>query len=364
LYDLADRQITELSSAGAWNRGELYAGGKHVATYSNGTTYFIHSDWLNTERVRTTVSAGVYQTCSSLPFGDALSCSGGDPTPLHFTGKERDSESGLDNFGARYNSSSLGRFMSPDPANFGAVDEYPQTWNAYSYVANNPLNAIDPNGLDCVYLNNSGSGVESIDHSSNIGECQQNGGYWANGNVPNSSWVQINQNNDTATIYSQFSNGGIGVSVASQTWTQGAFGLGESFPTFSNDDLNPFARGVFSRINPNLINSTLQNFGVSVAIGLTGGAACYYLCPEAATISLAGETGTDLIESTNTLNKIIGGPQRELLKEFFETGKAPEGLSQRTLQIYKDIAQRAVAAGKDQLGVQAQRIQMISNALK
>ena len=31
-----------------------------------------------------------------------------------FTGKERDSESGLDNFGARYNSSSLGRFMSPD----------------------------------------------------------------------------------------------------------------------------------------------------------------------------------------------------------------------------------------------------------
>ena len=82
---------------------------------------------------------------------------------------------------------------------------------------------------------------------------------------------------------------------------------------------------------------------------------------------MAGETGTDLIESTNTLNKIIGGPQRELLKElkeFFETGKAPEGLSQRTLQIYKDIAQRAVAAGKDQLGVQAGRIQMIANALK
>jgi len=31
-----------------------------------------------------------------------------------FTGKERDSESGLDNFGARYMGSSLGRFMSPD----------------------------------------------------------------------------------------------------------------------------------------------------------------------------------------------------------------------------------------------------------
>ena len=32
-----------------------------------------------------------------------------------FTGKERDSESGLDNFGARYNASSMGRFMTPDP---------------------------------------------------------------------------------------------------------------------------------------------------------------------------------------------------------------------------------------------------------
>lgn len=37
-----------------------------------------------------------------------------------FTGKERDSESGLDNFGARYDSSSMGRFMSPDPHNAGA----------------------------------------------------------------------------------------------------------------------------------------------------------------------------------------------------------------------------------------------------
>jgi RHS repeat-associated protein len=69
-----------------------------------------------------------------------------------FTGKERDSESGLDNFIARYDSSSLGRFMTPDPSNFGAIDESPQTWNAYSYVANNPLNAVDSRGLDCVYV--------------------------------------------------------------------------------------------------------------------------------------------------------------------------------------------------------------------
>ncbi len=37
------------------------------------------------------------------------------PLTYKFTGKERDSESGLDNFEARYLGSSLGRFMSSDP---------------------------------------------------------------------------------------------------------------------------------------------------------------------------------------------------------------------------------------------------------
>ncbi|MGH9745326.1 MAG: RHS repeat-associated core domain-containing protein [Candidatus Acidiferrales bacterium] len=72
-----------------------------------------------------------------------------DATPRKFTGKERDSESGLDNFGARYDSSSLGRFMSPDPINLTAkrvVD--PQTLNKYAYARNNPLLYVDPTGRD------------------------------------------------------------------------------------------------------------------------------------------------------------------------------------------------------------------------
>jgi RHS repeat-associated protein len=65
-----------------------------------------------------------------------------------FTGKERDAESTLDNFRARYYSSPLGRFMSVDPNNAGEVDEDPQTWNAYSYVRNNPLRYVDPDGTN------------------------------------------------------------------------------------------------------------------------------------------------------------------------------------------------------------------------
>jgi len=79
------------------------------------------------------------------PFGQIFA--GGTADPYVFTGKERDTESGNDYFGARYYASSMGRWMSPDPSNWGVDFYYPQTWNHYSYVGNNPLSATDPNGL-------------------------------------------------------------------------------------------------------------------------------------------------------------------------------------------------------------------------
>ena len=67
----------------------------------------------------------------------------------HFTGKERDTESGLDYFGARYYASNMGRWMSPDPkAPSVKTLMNPQKWNKYNYVLNNPLSNIDPDGLE------------------------------------------------------------------------------------------------------------------------------------------------------------------------------------------------------------------------
>jgi RHS repeat-associated protein len=63
-----------------------------------------------------------------------------------FTGKERDSESGLDNFGLRYLTSSMGRFMSPDSIANDWELANPQTWNRYAYARNNPLAYVDPDG--------------------------------------------------------------------------------------------------------------------------------------------------------------------------------------------------------------------------
>ena len=66
-----------------------------------------------------------------------------------FTGKERDAESGLDYFGARYYGSTMGRMMSPDPGNVGTNPANQQSWNMYSYVNNNPLRFIDPTRKTC-----------------------------------------------------------------------------------------------------------------------------------------------------------------------------------------------------------------------
>jgi len=147
LYDLGDHVIAEMSSTGSWNRGEIFGGGLHIATYANSTTYFTHADWLGTERARTQVSGSVCEATASSPFGDGNFTSGScQPSPNFFTGKERDSESGLDNFGARYDASILGRFMSPDRPFADQLINAPQSWNLYSYVGNNPLRYLDQDG--------------------------------------------------------------------------------------------------------------------------------------------------------------------------------------------------------------------------
>jgi RHS repeat-associated protein len=79
-------------------------------------------------------------------------------TTVHFsesryTGKERDTESGNDYFGARYYASSMGRFTSPDWSATADTIPYaeldnPQSFNLYGYVVNNPLGWVDTDGHD------------------------------------------------------------------------------------------------------------------------------------------------------------------------------------------------------------------------
>jgi RHS repeat-associated protein len=188
LHDLSGNTITELNASGVWDRSEIYAGAHHLATYgggASGTTYFVQQDWLGTERARVLPNGDLSETCISLPFGDGQTCTGSaDPSPNHFTGKERDSESGLDNFGARYNASSMGRFMTPDPGNLSAIFHMndPQSWNGYAYARNNPLKYTDPSGLDYTICDSDGKNCSHMDdktfdseRNKDKGELFQNG---------------------------------------------------------------------------------------------------------------------------------------------------------------------------------------------
>jgi len=94
-------------------------------------------------------SIRVPDTSMTLPPACLLSAAFANPSIS--TGKERDSESGNDYFGARYYASSMGRFMSPDWSTKIEVVPYsvlsdPQSLNLYAYVLNNPLRAVDPDG--------------------------------------------------------------------------------------------------------------------------------------------------------------------------------------------------------------------------
>ena len=69
------------------------------------------------------------------------------PTDKLFTGQQQESGDalGLYNYGARFYSTAIGRFMSVDPVVGNARN--PQSWNAYSYAGNNPLRYTDPTGM-------------------------------------------------------------------------------------------------------------------------------------------------------------------------------------------------------------------------
>jgi len=83
------------------------------------------------------------------PFGESYSESPANYAYHSFTGQNEDTVQGLDDFMFReYSVAQQGRWISPDPAGLAAINPNdPQSWNRYAYVANRPLNSVDPFGL-------------------------------------------------------------------------------------------------------------------------------------------------------------------------------------------------------------------------
>jgi RHS repeat-associated protein len=121
-------------------------------------TCYLTADTLGSTRMITDETGTPRECHDYLPFGEEIARTGAGAcytastsNTLKFTGKERDVETGLDYFGARYLSAAQGRWTIPDwsarqdPVPYATVAD-PQTLNLYAYVRNNPLSRPDLDG--------------------------------------------------------------------------------------------------------------------------------------------------------------------------------------------------------------------------
>jgi RHS repeat-associated protein len=153
--------LTESDTSGNLTSEYIFLSGRRIARrdISGGAVHYFFADMLGSNNVVAT-SAGLRENDSDFyPYGGELVTSQFLTNQKYkFEGKERDPESAstaqpqwLDNFGARFDSSATGRFMSPDWANTPEPVPYakltnPQTLNLYAFAANNPESAPDLDG--------------------------------------------------------------------------------------------------------------------------------------------------------------------------------------------------------------------------
>jgi RHS repeat-associated protein len=146
---LDETDLTGSTTNSAFNEYVFFNGKRTARRNSSNAVFYYFADHLGTSR--TIVQAGQTTPCYDADFYPF----GGERTPVtnlcpqnyKFTGKERDSETGLDYFGARYYSNGLGRWFSADwsatpvPIPYADMSD-PQSLNLYEYVIDRPQNLM------------------------------------------------------------------------------------------------------------------------------------------------------------------------------------------------------------------------------
>jgi RHS repeat-associated protein len=147
--------VAESDLSGNLTSEYAFFDGEHVARRDgpngSGGVFYYFSDHLKTTDIVTDAQGNIKNESDFYPWGGELQFANSDSNHYKFTGKERDTETGLDYFGARYYSNGLGRFITPDwAANATAVPyaEFadPQSLNQHSYVRNIPTVKVDKDG--------------------------------------------------------------------------------------------------------------------------------------------------------------------------------------------------------------------------
>jgi RHS repeat-associated protein len=149
--------VAETDLSGNLQSEYIFLGGQLVArrdgpTGAGGVSYYI-ADHLKTTNIVTDAAGNIKNESDYYPWGGELQLSASDSNHYKFAGKERDTETQLDYFGARYYFNAAGRFATPDWAARAASVPYaefgdPQSLNLYTYVRNTPMTTYDLDGHD------------------------------------------------------------------------------------------------------------------------------------------------------------------------------------------------------------------------
>ncbi len=119
-----------------------FAGGRRVAMREGITVTHLHGDHLGSASLATDAGGGVVSAMRYTPYG--VTRYGSAPTAHRFTDQYWEGGLGLYDYGARFYSPSLGRFISADtiiPESNRVLE-----FNRYTYAANNPVRHTDPTG--------------------------------------------------------------------------------------------------------------------------------------------------------------------------------------------------------------------------
>ncbi len=153
VYDEKARLIGEYNATGQANQETVYLFGQPIAVLKGADIYAVHTDHLSSPRKITNPSGNTVWQWQDKPFGDSPV----NPDPdgdgvafeynLRFPGQYYDAETGLHYNYHRYYDPQIGRFLTSDPIGLAGG------LNAYTYVDGNPVNFIDPLGLDAIYIN-------------------------------------------------------------------------------------------------------------------------------------------------------------------------------------------------------------------
>jgi RHS repeat-associated protein len=369
---MTDEQTVAFGPYPALNRN-FYLNGHLVIRFGFGTseslvpypTLFLQYDQIGSSRETVDVKSGSIKNTDYYPFGGYIT----PPTDIlyqRFTGKERDSESGNDYFGARYYGSSTGRFLSPDSQDpsdalpFVGIDPMPygdtsnpQSLNLYSYVYNNPLSRTDSDGHDVNVCTTGSNGQQ---------QCTE-------------------MTNDQYKAAQQAGNGGLNVPTLDQVGMTGN-GSGQ-FNAMNITDGNGNVVGTATYISDGGADYYANRNGVDFintqtapvvnAMGwATVGSVGVMMGAEVAPV--VGEATAALryraaLQAWKTLSAATGAAK--LIGEFFKTGNVPPGLTPEMMKAYLDLAKAYLAAGmgtaggimQSGIGTQANRIQQLENYL-